>query len=103
MVLMEFSMSPLGQGESVSPYVMRSLKLIEASGLDYQLNSMGTVVEGELNELLPLLERCFEAMSVDCNRITCSVKFDFRNGHQGRLQSKVAKIEQLLADEASAE
>lgn len=30
MVLLEFSMTPLTQGESVSPYVARSISLIKA-------------------------------------------------------------------------
>ena len=45
MVLLEFSMTPLGKGTSVSPYVARSLEIVEASGLDYRLHSMGTIVE----------------------------------------------------------
>ena len=48
MYLLEFSMTPLGQGESVSQYVARSLEIIDASGLDYELHAMGTIVEGEL-------------------------------------------------------
>lgn len=31
MVLLEFSVSPLGKGESVSQYVARSLEIIDAS------------------------------------------------------------------------
>ena len=50
MVLLDFSMTPLGQGESVSPYVARSLKIIDDSGLDYRLHAMGTIVEGEIDQ-----------------------------------------------------
>jgi uncharacterized protein YqgV (UPF0045/DUF77 family) len=46
MVLLEFSMSPLGKGESVGKYVARSLDIIDKSGVDYRLNPMGTVLEG---------------------------------------------------------
>ena len=46
MLLLEFSMSPLGKGESVSKYVARSLDIIDKSGVDYRLNPMGTVLEG---------------------------------------------------------
>jgi uncharacterized protein (TIGR00106 family) len=96
MYLMEFSMSPLEKGESVSAYVARSLKIIDASGLDYRLHAMGTIVEGELDELLQVLKKCFDAMSEDSDRITCSAKFDFRRGHQGRLESKVSSVERKL-------
>ena len=52
MVILEFSVSPLGAGESVSAYVARSLEIVEQSGLDYQLHAMGTLVEGELDQVL---------------------------------------------------
>jgi len=95
-VLLEFSMSPLGEGESVSPYVARSLEIIEASGLDYRLHAMGTIVEGELDEVLEVMRRCLEAMAADCDRITCTAKIDYRKGHSGRLESKVKSVEQQL-------
>lgn len=96
MVLMEFSMSPLEKGDSVSQYVARSLEIIDQSGLDYELHAMGTIVEGELDQVLDVLRRCFEAMSADCDRITCTAKFDVRRGHAGRLKSKVASVEEKL-------
>ena len=96
MVLLEFSVSPLGAGESVSAAVARCLEIVEQSGLDYQLHAMGTLVEGELDQLLDVLRRCVEAVATDHNRVTCSAKFDLRRGHSGRLQSKVASVERLL-------
>lgn len=96
MMLLEFSMSPLSKGESVSEYVARSLDIIDHSGLDYQLHAMGTVVEGELDQVLGVLRKCFEAMQSDCDRITCTAKFDYRKGSQGRLVAKVESVEQKL-------
>ena len=96
MVLLEFSISPLNKGESVSSYVARSLEIIEASGLAYELHAMGTIVEGELSEVLALLETCMEAMAADCDRISCMAKLDYRRHAKGRIRSKVASVEKLL-------
>ena len=96
MVLLEFSMSPLGKGESVGEYVARSLEIVENSGLDYRLHAMGTVIEGEWIQVFDVVRRCYEAMSVDCDRVTCSIKVDARKGASGRLASKVRSIEQKL-------
>jgi uncharacterized protein (TIGR00106 family) len=96
MVLLEFSVSPLGEGESVSAYVARALEIVEASGLDYQLHAMGTLVEGELDQVLDVMKRSIEAVAADCPRVTCSAKLDLRRGHSGRLQSKVQRVEQKL-------
>ena len=76
MVLLEFSISPMDKGDSVAPYVARALEIIEASGLDYQLHAMGTIVEGELDEVLALLQQCLSAMAADCQRVTCTAKLD---------------------------
>jgi uncharacterized protein (TIGR00106 family) len=96
MVLLEFSMAPLEKGPSVGPYVAKSLELIEASGLDYRLHAMGTIVEGEIDQVLSLLKQCFDAMAADCDRITCTAKLDFRRGAAGRLVAKVASVEQKI-------
>ena len=96
MVLLEFSMSPLGKGESVGPYVSRSLEIIAQSGLDYRLHAMGTVVEGEWDQVFDVVRRCFEEMRADCDRITCSIKVDYRKGASGRLESKVASVQEKL-------
>jgi uncharacterized protein (TIGR00106 family) len=96
MVLLEFSIAPMDKGQSVAPYVARALSIIESSGLDYQLHAMGTIVEGELGQVLDVLKRCMEAMAADCQRVTCTAKLDYRQGHRGRLRSKVESVEQQL-------
>jgi uncharacterized protein (TIGR00106 family) len=96
MVLLEFSMSPLGKGESVSKYVSRSLDIVDKSGVAYRLNPMGTVLEGEWDEVFGVVRQCYERMKKDCNRISCSIKVDYRKGHSGRLVSKVASVEKTL-------
>jgi uncharacterized protein (TIGR00106 family) len=96
MVLLEMSITPLGEGESVSQYVAECVDLIDRSGLDYELHSMGTIVEGELAEVLDLMQRCIEQVATHCDRVTCAAKLDFRRGTRGRLRSKVASVEQRL-------
>jgi uncharacterized protein (TIGR00106 family) len=96
MVLLDFSMTPLGQGEGVSPYVARCVKIVEESGLAYRLHAMGTTVEGELGDVFDVVRRCFEELQKDCPRITCSIKMDYRAGQAGRLESKVRSVEEIL-------
>ena len=96
MVLLDFSITPLGQGASVSPYVARCLKIIGDSGLDYRLHAMGTIVEGDLAEVLDVLRCCVESLATDCDRVTCTAKLDYRQGPVGRLTTKVQSVEKLL-------
>ena len=76
MVLLEFSMAPVGQGESVSAQVARILDVIDRSGVPYQLTPMGT-------------------------RVGVHLKVDYRAGPAGRLKSKTATVEQHLGRKLS--
>jgi uncharacterized protein (TIGR00106 family) len=96
MVLLEFSMTPIGKGESVSRYVARSLAIVEKSGLDYRLHAMGTIIEGDWDEVFGVLRKCFHALRKDCHRVSIAIKVDYRKARKGRLKSKVASVEQKL-------
>jgi uncharacterized protein (TIGR00106 family) len=92
------SITPLGKGESVSRYVADCVQLVEESGLDYELHSMGTIVEGELSDVLDVMRRCIELVAQHSDRVTCAAKLDYRRGHRGRIKSKVDSVRQKLAD-----
>jgi len=96
MVLLEMSIVPMGTGESVSGSVAECVDLVDQSGLDYEVHSMGTIVEGELDEVIRLLEQCIEKVTEHSDRVTCSAKFDFRRGNSGRIKSKIDSVEQKL-------
>jgi uncharacterized protein (TIGR00106 family) len=96
MLLLEFSMSPFDKGESLSPYVSRSLKIIHESGVPYRINPMGTVLEGEWDEVMGVVKACFDRMREDCNRISLAVKVDYRKGRKSRLDAKIKSLEDKL-------
>jgi uncharacterized protein (TIGR00106 family) len=92
MVLLEFSMFPTDKGASVSEYVERSLEIIDDSGVEYRLGPMGTCLEGEWDEVMAVVTRCFERMRQDSDRIAVNLKVDYRAGKSGRLESKVQTL-----------
>jgi len=96
MVLLEFSMAPMGLGESVSAHVARILDVIDRSGVPYQLTPMGTILEGEWADVMAVVTACFETLATECPRIGIHLKVDYRAGPAGRLQSKVATVERQL-------
>jgi len=96
MVLLEFSMYPIDKGENLSPYVARSLDIVDRSGLDYRCHAMGTTLEGRFDDVMDVVRRCFDAMAEDCDRIECSIRLDYRKGRSGCLESKVASVEEKL-------
>jgi len=101
MVLLEMSIVPMGVGDSVSAYVAECVDLVDQSGLAYELHSMGTIVEGELPEVLTLMQQCIEKMAGHSDRVTCAAKLDFRRGRSGRLTAKVQSVEEKLGRKVS--
>ena len=95
-VLLEFSMTPLDKGPSVSRYVSRSLDIIDRSGVAYRLNPMGTVLEGTWPEVWRVVSACFKRMREDCERISVAIKVDYRRGQEGRLSRKIATVERRV-------
>jgi len=96
MVLLEFSISPLDKGESLSAYVARAIDIIERSGINYLHNPMGTVLEGEYDQVMAVVRDCFLELQKDCKRISMTMKMDYRKGSQSRMESKMAKIRSIL-------
>ena len=96
MLLAEFSIWPMDKGESVGAYVARALDIIDKSGLAYKLGPLGTCVEGEYDQVMAVVKHCFDELLKDSNRVTCTVKMDYRKGANGRLQGKVASVQEKL-------
>ncbi len=91
-----FTVVPLGK-EALSKDVSTVIDLIDKSGVDYQLTAMGTIVEGEADEVWGLIRRCHENMRERANRVSTHITIDDRKDATGALQSKVDDIEQHLS------
>ena len=96
-IMLEFAMFPTDKGESVSSYVSKIIEMIDKSGVSYKLTPMGTVIECEkMDEALEIIKKSYECLEKDCSRIYSSMNFDIRKGKTGRLEGKIASIEQKL-------
>jgi uncharacterized protein (TIGR00106 family) len=96
MLLAEFSIWPMDKGESVGKYVARALDIVDHSGLPYKLGPLGTCVEGEWPEVMAVIQKCYEELAKDSNRVTCTIKCDWRKGKSGRLDSKVESVQKSV-------
>lgn len=95
--IVELTIFPTDKGSSVSPYVARALRVIQNSGLPYELNSMGTCIEGEWDALMSVVHSCFEELRQDCDRIYLVMKADYRKNRKRGLSGKVISVQTRLA------
>ena len=96
MLLAEISMWPMDKGESVSVYVAELLDIIDRSGVPYRLGPLGTCLEGEYDQVMAVVKQCHEHLAARSNRIACTIKMDWRKGHNGSLERKVRSVEEKL-------
>jgi uncharacterized protein (TIGR00106 family) len=96
-VLIHFSLFPTDKGTSVSPYVAKSLRIIKKSGLSYKLGPMSTAIEGKnWEEVISVVEKCFEELRKDSNRIYMTLQMDYRAGAENRMEGKIRSVEEKL-------
>lgn len=98
-MIAEFSIVPLGVGESLSEDVARCLRIVEESGRDYRLTAMGTILEGEWDEVMAIIRECHQEVLKHAPRVLTTIRIDDRKGAKGVLEKKVTKVEELLGRE----
>jgi uncharacterized protein (TIGR00106 family) len=97
-MIVEVSVVPVGTGEtSVSAYVRAALKIIEESDLEYEINSMGTCVQGEWDEIFATLRAVHEELArMGCMRIVTTVKIDDRRDKYNTMEGKIAAVQDRI-------
>ncbi len=95
-VIIDFSIFPMDKGVSLSPYVARAIKIIKSSGLPFHFGPMSTSIEGDWDDVMAVVDRCFAELKKDCTRINLNLRADYREGPAGRLQGKIRSVEEKL-------
>jgi len=95
-MIAQFKVVPVGKGESLSSYVAECVKIVEGSGLRYQLTPMATIVEGDFDEVMALIAECHKRMRTLSNRVVTSIEIDDRGGHRDAMTEKVKSVQAKL-------
>ncbi|MEW6171845.1 MAG: MTH1187 family thiamine-binding protein [Bacillota bacterium] len=100
MVVAEISVVPLGTGSaSVSRYVADCVKAVKESGLKYEVTAMGTIVEGELEEVLAVARRMHDIpFDAGAQRVVTTVKIDERRDKELTINGKVKAVARRLRE-----
>src|ERR1044072_650550 len=95
-MLVAFSVTRLGGGDSVGDLVAEAVRVVRASGLPNRTDGMFTTIEGEWAECMAVVKQAVDAVGAGGGRVSLSLKADIRPGVTDGLTSKVAHIEKAL-------
>ena len=98
MALMNLAVIPLGTGStSLAGFVSRLYRVLEGEGVTFRLTDMGTIVEGEPQQLFALAARLHEVPFSDgALRVFTQISIDDRRDKQVAIGDKVASVQQKL-------
>lgn len=100
-VIAEVTFSPLGTATpSLSRYVTAALAVLKGHPeVKYQLNPMGTVLEGERRDILNVVEAMNEAIfAAGALRVGTTLKIDERRDKPASMEHKVEVVQRGLAE-----
>jgi uncharacterized protein (TIGR00106 family) len=95
-MLIAFSITPLGVGEGVGEIVAEAVRVVRASGLPNHTDSMFTTIEGDWDEVMAVVKDAVDAVAARAPRVSLVLKADIRPGITDGLTSKVETIERYL-------
>ena len=98
-MLIEFSVIPISAGESMGNQIAKVLKIVDESGLPYKANPMGTVIEGNWDEVMTIIKKCHQEVIKSSPRIITSISIDDRPGKPNRITEKLKSVEKRLGKE----
>lgn len=92
--IVEVSIVPIGVPHtSLSEYVADALKVLKKSGLKFELTSMGTIVEGDLDEILGIIREMHETpFKKGIMRVVTTIKIDDRRDKPATPEGKVESV-----------
>ena len=95
-MIVEFDTYPVGKESGLGQDIAKVAKVVKSSGLDHQLTAMGTIVEGDWDEVMGVIKECHNLLRQDYNRVETHIKIDDHVGKSGRIAGKVESVKENL-------
>jgi uncharacterized protein (TIGR00106 family) len=92
------TITPLGTATpSLSSYVAGVERILQGTSLTHQLTAMGTIIEGEVDEILAVVRRMHEhPFTQGAQRVSTSLRIDDRRDRPHSIAGKMRSVEEKL-------
>ncbi len=92
MAIVEFTVIPAVEEDKINSIVDMAIKIVQDSGLPYEVEANGTTIEGELNQVWEVVKKAHEvAKDHGSGRVFTVIKIDDKKGGI-TMQEKVKKF-----------
>ncbi|MCG8476069.1 MAG: MTH1187 family thiamine-binding protein [Cytophagales bacterium] len=96
---MNFSIFPVDKGAHIGEYVSKVIEYIKSSGMEYQLTSMGTIIEAPtVSEVLQVVEKAYDILDPVSDRVYCVMNMDYKKNELELMSRKVKAIEDRIGE-----
>jgi uncharacterized protein (TIGR00106 family) len=98
MAVVFVTIAPLGTGTpSLSKYVAGVERILRGTHLTHQLTAMGTIIEGDLDEILAVIRKMHEhPFTQGAVRVSTLIKIDDRRDKDHTIAGKMRSVEDRL-------
>lgn len=94
--LIAVAIAPFGVGDELAPQVAEVIKVIQKSGLPYNVTSMFTEIEGEWDDVMKVVKDATFILAEKGIRTEVVLKADVRPGFTDTMKTKVDKVNEIL-------
>lgn len=102
-MLAELSIFPVGGKTHSSTELAKVLKLVEESGLPYQLTPSATCIEGEWDQVMSLIHQCHDRVLKGSPHVVTFIKLEEDDGERDKLTRNVTSVEEKVGHTLSTE
>lgn len=95
-MLFGISVYSFGDGDSQVKPVAALVEELATSGIPYRTHAMQTVAEGEWEQVMPVLQEAYRAMTEKYGRVYMNVTMDQHGDLPNRLDGAVEDVEKEL-------
>ena len=99
-MIFQLSIFPTDKGQAgVSAQVAQVIDIIDSSGLPYKTNAMSTIIEGDWDKVMAVINKARLKLKESHSRLYIVISIDDREGAGNRIEGKVESLEIKLGRE----
>jgi uncharacterized protein (TIGR00106 family) len=99
-MLVELNIVPLERGAHLGDAIAEVVGIVNDSGLPYQLTPSGTCIEGDWDQVMPIVRRCHEQARQRSPHVMTTVHIEDEEGARDKLRANVSSVEERLGHSA---